>query len=506
MPVIGLQTTQPTKPQEPSQAEDIDIALKVGNTLFIAKESNDYLMPLSGFFIKTDIGYIVSELTLVKGIQKTKTDKGNIISIPATCPIIFFNNNGNRGYCSIEDKLTFVGRSISFKKMQVKFEEIPHSLMSYGTGKRFLNNETPQIKDIYDRLKAKQGRFVSYHWDPRLNDLLACLTIATYFFDVFGVFAVVWFFGGFETGKGRSLKSIVHAGRKGMLVDDTTYASVVRLADLLQPTLGIDEYQDVKHLLQGFLRSSYKEGIPATRLQETKDCCYELKLFAHFQPTIIASTEEIDEGSLTRAITIKTKKGNPAEDRDPTEHDFDDIRSDLYLCRLPQANTVLETFRTLKREELGLFGREWEIWRAPLTVAKMVNEEIFNNLLSLSREMGSSKRQNIYVEEKAALKAIRALFESKGRVKILMFYPKEITEMIWTAKSSEFTADKWENDPVFKSQFSPARTGFILKRMGIQSKLVTKGTQYTITQEDFTKLALDYCAADSSTTCITNTK
>lgn len=488
MPVLGKDKAVEKTEKLP---EDFNIALKVDDALYIAQESDGYIKPLPGFFIKTKNGSIVSELTIVKGTKKTKDEKGNDIEVPAVFPIIFYNSNGERSYCSIKDSISFNGTSISFRKMKVRFEEIPHTLMSYNTTKRFLKGETIELKTVYPMLKAKQKEFVSCHWDGRLYDLIACITIATFYFDVFGVFPITWLFGAFETGKGRAIKCIVYAARKGIYWEDVTKAGVLRLAELLQPTLGIDEYQDVEPILRGYLRGSYKEGVKSPRVEQTRDG-FLLRAFGKFHPITIASTETIERGSFTRTIPVKMKKGNPPEDRDPVEYDFDDIRDDLYICRLTQANKVYETFQTFRKTELGIYGREWEIWRAPLTIAKMISEEVFNNVLSLAREICSSKRQEIYIEEKDVLMSIYLLFKENNKPKTLTFYPKEVTIKIWNQKIKEFTADVWENDVEFKRQYSPLRIGHILKRIGLKGKYVSKGTRYTITAEEYNRLASDF--------------
>jgi hypothetical protein len=463
----------------------------MGNAAYIAQESDGYITPLPGCFIKTNNGFIISELTIVKGVKEFKDEKGKIHSVPATFPIIFYNKDGKRSHCSIEDNINFNGKSISFKKMKVRFEEIPHTLMSLDACKRFLKGEIKEIKDIYPILKAKQSKFVSFHWDTRLYDLLTCITIGTYFFDVFGVFPITWFFGVTDTGKSRGLKCLVYAGKKGIYWEDPTSATVKRMADFLQPVLGIDEYQDVEHILRGHVRSSYKEGISSPRLEESRDG-WVLRAFANFHPVVIASTEEIDYASFTRTIPIKMMKGNPVEDRDPTEYDFDDNRDDLYISRLTQANKVYETFQTLRKAGLGLLGREWEIWRAPLTIAKMISEEVFNSVLGLAREICSSKKEELYVEEKDVLIAIYSLFNTPLKPKTVFFFSKQITELIWNEKKEEFTVNEWKDDDEFKKKYGPQAIGYVLRRMKIKGKYVTKGTQYTITAGEYDTLTLNF--------------
>jgi len=491
MPVKGMKDEPVEVKDTLKLPEEFVIALKMGDAVYIAQESDGYVTPLPGCFIKTNNGFIISELTIVKGMKATKDVKGIVTEVPATFPIIFYNKNGERSHCSTEDNINFNGNSISFKKVKVRFEEIPHTLMSLDTGKRFLKGEVKEIKDIYPILKAKQSRFISFQWDTRLYDLLTCNTIGTYFFDVFGVFPITWFFGVTDTGKSRGLMCLVYAARKGIYWEDVTNPTVKRMADFLQPTLGIDEYQDVEHILRGHVRSCYKEGVSSPRLEESRDG-WVLRAFAIFHPTVIASTEEIDYASFTRTIPIKMMKGNPIEDRDPTEYDFDDNRDDLYICRLTQANKVYETFQTLRKAGLGLLGREWEIWRAPLTIAKMVSEEVFNNVLNLAREICSSKKEELYVEEKDVLIAIYSLFDTPLKPKTIFFFPKEITEKIWTEKKEEFTANEWKDDDEFKKKYSPQNLSYVLRRMKIESKYVTKGTRYKMTSGEYNTLAVNF--------------
>jgi hypothetical protein len=491
MPVIGKDVAR----KEPDKiGEKVNIAVKMGDAVFVAQESDGYITPLPGFFIRSSNGFIVSELTIVKGQKITKDDKGNPIEQPAIFPMIFYNNNGNRSYCSVEDSINFDEKTISFRNIKIKFEEVPHTLMSLNTAKRFLNSEDVEIKTIFPLLQAKQKTFVSFYWDERLYDLIACITIATYFFDVFGVFPITWFFGSVDTGKTRGIKTITWAGKKGIVWEDPTKAGILRLAEFLQPTLAIDEYQDVEPFLRGYVRGSYKDGIRSPRVEETKDG-FVLRTFGKFHPIIAGSTEDIEYASFTRTIPIKMQKmrqGDSLKDLDPTAYDFDEVRDLLYICRLTQANRVYETFQKLDRNELKLYGREWEIWRAPLTIAKMVNETVFNNLLSLAREICSSKREEMYIEEKDVLTAVYFLLRENKSPSTLTFFPKEITTKIWQKKSKEFTADTWENDIEFKKKYSPNKIGYILNRMNIKGKYVSSGTQRTITIEQYNRLALDF--------------
>ncbi|HDH06895.1 MAG TPA: hypothetical protein ENF87_00835 [Thermoproteales archaeon] len=121
-------------------------------------------------------------------------------------------------------------------------------------------------KDVYEKLKQEVKRYVNFNWEPRLYDLVCCYIIATYFYDIFYSFPILIFFGDFETGKTRGLKTVVYASHRGMLCVDPTPATMFRTVDAYRPTYGIDEFTKLTEDIQRIARASYKKGEKVPRI------------------------------------------------------------------------------------------------------------------------------------------------------------------------------------------------------------------------------------------------
>ena len=474
--------------------------IKYGDKLYTATESDGFPnTPIPGYFLKTSNGTFITEMTVLRGEESVKDEKGNVTKIgEATFQVIYYNDEGQRDLCGYQDTIKLKnGKTISFKKPgNVQFDELPNTLMTKDAGDRFLAGESIEVKDIFAALQAKQKGFANFDWEPKLYDLVTCTTIATYFFEIFRAFPILWFFGSNDMGKTKSQKTYVYASHKGLWWDDTTKASAIRFAsDTLQATEGIDEYQDIEDWLKSYTRSSYKAGSQSPRVEETKNGLI-VKMFSKYHPVSIASKEEIEYGTFTRAIPIKMRKGEPKEDRDPEAFDFEQERDNLYISRLTQADKVYETFQSLKKEDFGMRYRDWEIWRAPLTIAKMVSPEVFNNVKSLAESICLTKKQQQYAEERTVLEAIESLGlpgKAEGTlVPVKRFFAKDLTEKPWELKKQEFTKDKWQDDYEFKKLYGPQTLGYIMKRLLIRSKETAKGVERLISRAEFDRMTEDF--------------
>jgi len=479
MPIIGKDKKIPLTP----------LSMNHEDAVIIATESNGFIDHQTGFFIKTKGNWIISELTYFRGNIIKKDKEGKTKIKPGVFPYLFYNKDGNiRNYTHPDEPISLNGRSIILEGRTFATQPLP-TLMSFETAHDFLNGKNAEIKEVYPILKQRQAKFVNFDWDKKLYDLEACITIATYFFDIFKVFPIVFFYGSPETGKGRGMKSIIFASHKGMLFVSPTPATTFRTIDAFRPTLGIDEFTKIYEELMVIIRAIYKKGLKVPRTEEVKDeGRLGLGLFETYCALMLASTRELEPVTMTRTIKIVMKRApdpNP-EKNDPEPYDFEDIRGKLYLCRLTQANKVHETMEELNKTNLGLSGREWEIWRPILTVAKMISVEVFNNVLKLSQELYYAKYVDLYKEEKDILTALHNIFTKDGKITrpaIIVFRPIAVKNSLWKLKSSDYSTED-----EFNKTYSPNKVGWIMKRMGLKKKLVYEGSQYSLTLNEFKDL------------------
>lgn len=480
------------------------IVVNDSNTVFIAESSNGFLEHQSGFFRRLSDKWVVAELTLLKGVEIAKRKNGTVETKPSIKPILIFNRNGERGYQSLKSRVVELdGKSIALEG--TPFYKPLETLMGYETALTFLKGRTESLAETYLAVKEMHSKFVNFDWDPRLYDLTACITIAIYFFDVFRAFPIIFPYGPHETGKSRLVKCIVYGGRKGLLYVSPTPAPIYRAIDAIRPTLGVDEFTKMYEELMQLARAIYKKGLMVPRMEKSKGHRFFLTLFETYTPLVVASTKELDPVTMSRTILIYMRKAKDPSKRDPEPWDYEDIRDRLYICRLTYAHIVDQTKQELDAMNLDLSGREYEIWRPILTIAKIVGEELFESLSQLAQELTTQKYEGLYESEKDVLSAIHDLFspqltldnETPGE---LTFYPKQLSDKLFELKKEEFGYEETGAEKIDATMFVAARKkfdnvygsrkiGWILKRLGLRYIHKTKGNLYSLSHDQLQDLA-----------------
>ncbi|RLE84069.1 MAG: hypothetical protein DRJ41_03770, partial [Thermoprotei archaeon] len=303
--------------------------------------------------------------------------------------------------------VTVNGRPV-LVEFKTKLTTSMYTMLDLSTTQRFLRGETEDLRQVYPKLRERIKGFVSFSWDPRLYDVVTCWAVATYFANVFTTFPQLFFIASYGTGKTRAGLTVCYASRRGFAVTDPTEASVFRIAEAVRATLFVD---DIRRKAEHFLHMGYKRGLRVPRVEKVKGDRLILSLFETYQPLIVTDTELPKGVDLSRGILIQMRKDRDPhpEKRDPTPEDFAPLRSRLYLAELTQFHEVYETYRQLAREDLGLYGRDWEVWSPVLTIARIVGGDVWRNVLSYALENVEAKKEELYSEEKEILRGIEEL-------------------------------------------------------------------------------------------------
>ena len=494
----------------------IILTTDTGNKLtrFTAQSSNGRYEHKAGFFIKTKTNFIVSELTMFRGEEEVTTNIGKkneerTVKIVVR-PVLLYNRNGKREFFDPrQEVLDFNGKEIYLEGKTLLATTL-HTLMSYETTQRFLSGETVTVKEVFPRLKTKYKKFVNCEWDKRLYDVYVTYAIATHFFDVFGVFGILYIYGVHETGKGRAGKCVVFASHRGIDIISPTDASFFRMIDALRPTYLFEELNELwkRPAFQEHLRASYKRGAKVPRIEKARDeMMFLIRLFEEYCVSVATSTQRITgkerQATKSRTIFVTMRKApDPCpEKRDPEETDFDEERNNLYLCRLTQAKEVSDIAEQLNKDsviEQTFKGREWEIWRPLLTIAKLISPQVFNNVLSFAKESVEERKVESYEKEQIIISMIDSLFQNKETK--VTFTPKQLNEKMFEAfkgdfgykdygKKEEYTLKtEIEAKKKFNKIYSPRHLGHLLKRMDLKRKRVPQGTEYKVTLEALSDL------------------
>jgi hypothetical protein len=239
--------------------------------------------------------------------------------------------------------------------------------------------------------------------------------VATYFAQVFPAFPQLHFVGSVSSGKTRAGVTVARAARRGLSTTDTSEASIFRIAEGVGATLLIDdvwgEGAKIAHL-------TYKKGVSVPRVEKGVGERLLLRLFETYCPTVYTGVELPIEHKRSRAIVVNMRKApdpNP-EGRDPEPRNFEDIRRELYLCELTQFPEVRRKFDELakRRRELGLEGRDFEVWGPLLAVAALAGEDVFKQVHEYALQDVGRKIEEMYLEEKEVLAGLERLLLSKA--------------------------------------------------------------------------------------------
>jgi hypothetical protein len=288
------------------------------------------------------------------------------------------------------------------------------TLATRSVAVRALMGERVSVAEVYPRLLERNKRFVDFSWDARLYHVFACYAVATYFYFLLTAFPQLVLLGSRGAGKTRAGLALAYASHRGLVVTNPTEASMFRLAEGLGATLYIDDELGPAELL---IHVAYKGGVRVPRAEQGRDGRFRIYLYETYIPVIVGAKSL--EGSprrediVSRAILVSMRKGRDPHPRgrDPRPEDFADLREELYLAQLWEWPRVLEAYEELAamRAELGLEGRDFEVWGPLLAVAKLAGEEAFEAVLSFARENIEEKREELYVEEKEVLAGLERL-------------------------------------------------------------------------------------------------
>lgn len=371
-------------------------------TIFIAQASLGPEVPLSGFIFMEGKEWISAEATYLYGVLKWEENEKEK-ELECLKPVFFYNQSDNRDKKLAEDSFFKFGERVLRPSSKTLGSSGPRTLMTKEAGERFLGGETVEPGDLHALTITGLNRFSNMDWDPRLYDVVACIKTSSFFYDLFGAFPIVLLMGPFESGKTRLLLCMVYMGHRGMAILDPTEASMFRTAEAWKGFLGIDEFWRITHEIERLLRASYKKGLKVPRIEKSKAGQQYLGLFDLFGKVIVASPEPYPPNIISKGILLQLRKmpdPNP-EKRDPVPEDFEEVRSKGYIARLTWAPKVKAYADALDKLDLGITGREDQVWKPALTIASMIGGTVWENVLSYARESGEEKAQESYEELKA---------------------------------------------------------------------------------------------------------
>jgi len=468
------------------------IKVDYGESTYMLLAPDGFKASHTGFFLKLNDEYIVGELfyayTYVKKPSYGKKGEVEIREYNTVIPYLLIFRYGSDLEKIIKpierDELDLGDRIIRLKRKSLA-ENSLETQMDLNTVKLLYNLDLDRLRElgnlnlIYINLVniIKENIWVG---NEIYYSLIALWIIGTYFSDIFRIYPILHIYGSSGSGKTRLLSLTLALSRRGFPITDPSDANIYRVIEGYRPTLGLDDFDKLikryRPVLVSLLKHVYKDVIAIPRLEKVKGDRFILGLFSMYAPTVVTSVDRLESGldeSLgtqleTRYIEIEMIRSRRSFRNVDFTREYADIRSKLYIARFLYADKIYNTYYEV---DTGLYGRNDELWRPILTIAKLIDEELYNNIRNYAFEYSKLKEEEFYQEEKLIIRGIERFFEQKtleeDKVKEIEF---TVSDLLGNLKIILVEEDKELSDKDFERQWSPQRLGRILERMHIPKK------------------------------------
>jgi hypothetical protein len=348
-----------------------------------------------------------------------------------------------------------------FKEKGFVIEEVDGEIIIKNFEKKKEINIKETINNVYESITDVLKDYLDL--PDNYYPLIAVWIIGTYFHENFETYPFLFFNAMRGSGKTRALKLISKLGNKGdgSVLNNITESALFHTKR--GTTTCIDEIEQIgskdKQTLRELLNSAYKKGTKVKRMKKIKDKegeRYVEESFEPYFPVSIANIWGLEEVLQDRAITLILEKSNNPFFTKKTE-DFDmDFRFreittlisliDVVSCRFNTKKNIyggwnnfirekykrhnnnnnnnnnndittslnslvksslkdeikdieLEAFYN-KIDEIGISGRNFELCFPLLLIANMINEELFNKILIILRDIVKDKSEEEFSNSK----------------------------------------------------------------------------------------------------------
>ena len=351
-----------------------------------------------------------------------------------------------------------------------------------------------EVSKCYEKIIEILSKYVDMNEEQK--KIIAVWIMGTYFHEQFNTYPYLFFNAMRGSGKTRTLKLISSLGAKGdgSVQNNLTDAVLFRIPR--GTTTCIDEVVQIGHrdkqTLRELLNSAYKKGMKVKRMKKVhkdKEEKQEVEVFEPYFPIALANIWGMDEVLGDRAITLVLEKSNHQsitkmiEDFDTnteileikrTLTQFSDVSDvtlpkktyiqhwNTYICQKynvissSSSSTSLNIISSLedierdqlfnKIDEMGIHGRNLELFLPLLLTAKDIGEEVFVDILNVAKNMSHQKKEDEYQDSKdvSLFEFITHLENDLGLNYIAL---KELTQKFrhFVGDVEEFE-DKWLNE------------------------------------------------------------
>lgn len=252
----------------------------------------------------------------------------------------------------------------------------------------------PSLKELYDDIKKRNELYI-YHHDKRVHSFVAVDILSSYFLVLFNAKGRTFFIAERQSGKTEQTKIYQLLVFNPFMYGDGTSSSYFRIVESTKGTPLIEDFdlinEEKKNDQTQLIRVGYKKDIKAIRSDGYSFRPNSYDLYSSCVINNIAGLDDITTDRCISIMMLRTDKKTLTNNRPNTnDHSWIYLRNQLYTAGLTYWKEVQQTYDELKTEELG--GRDFEKVRPHLAIAKLISQEVYDELLKFFIDLSESSR------------------------------------------------------------------------------------------------------------------
>mgnify|MGYP001770649366 CR=1 FL=1 len=289
----------------------------------------------------------------------------------------------------IGDKIVYKDYLQHFASAEPLREFLPGPSLILNLIDAIKSGVTPSFTEALKEVSAYIDKYVYLTGIDRLYVVL--WTIAQAFYDLLMYFPLLVVYGDFGSGKRQLANAVTKAWIIAMrLAGRSTESSLMRIIDVLHPSVAVDEGEKLLEQWPEFWNSSYERDMKVTRSrQDASTSKWVVDVFYFYGPKVFPikpGKVTLRPDLLSRAIEVRISRvRNKLFPLDIDPSDRLRINTLLLLLKIRHWHRYLEAYELLRRVMLGIDQRARDTFLPVLTVAYLAARE--SNDPSLFRQV-----------------------------------------------------------------------------------------------------------------------
>ncbi len=256
------------------------------------------------------------------------------------------------------------------------------------------SGEDSTLQEVFNEMRDLYEHYLDYA-DRRLYTLIPLWVIGAYFFPLFNGYPIIFLNGSSGSGKSKTGELAAPLCFNGRLMANISDSGLFRIIHASRGALILDENERISgfgdHCSQiNFLLGGYKPGANVLRMKQLKDNSFVHDEFQLYAPKMIANIRGIRETALLnrsiKLILTPSQQKQARREVNPQSSKIVMLRDKLYVYLMNHWKEVKEAKKAIKKMNLGIHGYDQSNWLPILTLAHLLGENQFDEMLQFAQE------------------------------------------------------------------------------------------------------------------------